>query len=252
MNFSVKTNFPESEEFDWNEKVQKNSKVGRVEVSFFSPELFLRNVRMDDVLEPFQSGSIEASSVHMAHTNITDFPLFELILDKTVQIAKRLNCKDIIIHPSKGTIDEVSGFITNTVDKILSKEKVYLCWETFTSKKRFLSGISGVSDFCHGRQWHKACYDFSHMHIDQEKTLKQISKYLDSIRIFHISNRIVDKELQHLPVFHQGAGDLDLDFLEILKFLKEKKYTGNIVLEYFPEYSEQLAEDALFLKHKFQ
>jgi len=251
MNFSVKANFPESEEFDWNEKIKNFSKVGRVEVSFFSPELFLRNVRIEDVIEPFQSLAMEVSSVHMAHANITDFPLFELILDKTVQIAKKLDCKNIVVHPGKGTIEEVSGFIGSTVDKILSKEKIYLCWETFTSKKRFLSGISGVADFCHGRQWHKACYDFSHMHIDQEKTIKQISRYLDCIRVFHISNRIVDKELQHLPVFYKGVGDLDLDFMEILKLLKEKNFNGNIVLEYFPEYSEHLVEDAMLLMHKF-
>lgn len=249
MEFAIRLCYPENNEYSWPEAVKEYNAAGNIEVAFYSTELFLRNVRVEDVEEPFQKNPIQVSSLHMAHVRITDFPLFELVLTKTVEIAKRLKCQDIVVHPSKGRLCDVKDFIEKTVDRILSHEKITLCWETFSSKKRFLSGINGIAEFCHGRQWHKACYDFSHIHDEQEAVVKQIFRYLDYIRIFHMSNRISAQNVQHLPVFHSGR--LDLDFIPILKSLKEKDYNGTLVLEYLPEFHSQLIEDALFLKGKF-
>lgn len=251
MNFSIRASYPENNEFSWSEELRRYKEAGRIEAAFYSTELFLRNVRLEDVVEPVKDIQLQVSSVHMAHAKITDFPLFELVLDKTIQIAKALDCEDIVVHPSKGDLNGVKGFIENNIDKILGREKFFLCWETFTSRKRFLSGIDGIADFCRGRQWHKACYDFSHIHDEEEVVLKQVSKYLDLIKIFHISNRISNQKLQHLPVFHRGEGELDLDFMPILKLIKEKEYNGTLVLEYLPEFHEQMVSDALFLMNKF-
>lgn len=252
MNFAVRLSFPENREYDWGEALRQYADVGSIELAFYSTELFLRNVKLEEVIEPFKNIPISVMSVHMAHVKITDFPLFELVLSKTIEIAKALNCHDIVVHPSKGQLRDVKDFIENTIDKILNHEKIYLCWETFSSKKRFLSGINGIAEFCHGRQWHKACYDFSHIHDEQAAVMKQISKYLEYIKIFHISNRISAQKVQHLPVFYAGGGKLDLDFMPILKFLKEKDYNGTLVLEYLPEFHSQLTDDALFLSNKFR
>lgn len=251
MNFSIRLSYPENNEFDWGNTVRQYAGAGKIELAFYSTELFLRNVKIEEVLEPFRKTPLEVLSVHMAHVNITDFPLFELVLDKTAQIAKAFNCDRIVVHPSKGELKNVSSFIEAAVDKVLSHEKIYLCWETFTSKKRFLSGINGIAEFCHGKHWHKACFDTSHVHDDQEVLVKQILKYLEYIKVFHISNRIKDEKIQHLPLFHRGVGDLDLDFLPILKLLKDKGFGGPVVLEYMPEFHSQLLEDIHFLNNKF-
>lgn len=267
MNFAIRVSYPENNEYDWDEALRQYADIGCIEAAFYSTELFLRNVKPEDVLAPFQKipltppsprrregearGPLGISSVHMAHVKITDFPLFELVLNKTIEIAKLLKCQDIVVHPSKGQLSEVRNFIENTVDKILNREKIFLCWETFTSKKRFLSGISGIAEFCHGKQWHKICYDFSHIHDEQEIVMKQISKYLEYIKVFHISNRISAQKIQHLPLFYSGGGKLDLDFMPIMKSLKDKDYNGALVLEYLPEFHSHLKEDALFLMNKF-
>lgn len=252
MNFSVRVSYPENGEYNWEEALRQYAEVGRVEVAFYSTELFLRNVKIEGVVRPFQGAvPLEVSSVHMAHAGITDFPLFEVILGRTIEIAKALNCQDIIVHPSKGRLEDVVLFIEEKIDPVLRREKIYLCWETFTSKKRFLTGISGIAEFCKGRQWHKACYDFSHIHDEQEVVMKEAGRYLEFIRVFHISNRISEKKLQHLPVFHKGAGKLDLEFGPILRFLKEKDFGGNIVLEYLPEFHSELRKDSLFLINKY-
>lgn len=251
MHFSIRVSYPENNEYSWEEAVQQYNNIGHIEVAFYSTELFLRNVKVEDVIETFQKNPMAVSSVHMAHVRITDFPLFELVLGKTIEIAKVLGCQYIVVHPSKGQLNDVKGFIEDKIDKILSLEKIYICWETFSSKKRFLSGINGITEFCHGKQWHKACYDFSHIHDEEALVIKEISRYLDFIKIFHISNRISAQNIQHLPLFHSGSGRLDLDFLPILKLLKEKDYDGTLVLEYLPEFHSQLLEDALFLINKF-
>lgn len=251
MQFSIRVSYPENNEYSWADAVKKYANIGHIEAAFYSTELFLRNVKVEDVIEPFQKNSMAVSSVHMAHVRITDFPLFELVLGKTIEIAKALGCQYIVVHPSKGQLSGVRDFINDKVDKILNREKVYICWETFSSKKRFISGINGIAEFCHGKQWHKICYDFSHIHDEEALVIKQISRYLDFIKIFHVSNRISAQNIQHLPIFHSGGGRLDLDFLSILKFMKEKDYDGSLVLEYLPEFHDQLLEDALFLINKF-
>lgn len=261
MHFSIRLSYPENNEprscaqgrgeYNWAEALKQYTDVGSIEAAFYSTELFLRNVKVEDVVAPFSDIPIDVSSIHMAHVRITDFPLFELVLGKTIEIAKALKCDDIVVHPSKGKLGDVKDFIENTVDRLLNREKIYICWETFSSKKRFLSGITGIAEFCHGKQWHKACYDFSHIHDEEASVMKQISKYLDYIKIFHISNRLSAQNIQHLPLFHSGSGRLDLDFLSILKFLKDKDYAGTLVLEYLPEFHSQLIEDALFLINKF-
>lgn len=243
MEFAIRLSYPENNEYSWSEAIQQYADAGNIELAFYSTELFLRNVKV----EAFQRGPLQVSSIHMAHARITDFPLFELVLTKTVEIAKCVDCQYIVVHPSKGRLGDVKDFIEGTVDKILNHEKIILCWETFSSKKRFLSGINGIAEFCHGKQWHKACYDFSHIHEEQDVVMKQISRYLDYIKIFHVSNRISIQNVQHLPLFNKG----DLDFMPILKFLKDKDYSGTLVLEYLPEFHSQLIEDALFLKGKF-
>lgn len=252
MNFAVRLSYPENNDYDWSEALRQYAGAGRIELAFYLTESFLRNVKLEEVIEPFKNIPLSVTSIHMAHVKITDFPLFELVLKKTIEIAKPLNCHDIVVHPSKGQLKDVKDFIGNTIDKMLNREKIFLCWETFSSKKRFLSGINGIAEFCHGRQWHKACYDFSHIHDEQEIVMKQISKYLEYIKIFHISNRISVQKVQHLPLFYSGAGKLDLDFMPILKFLKEKDYNGTLILEYLPEFHSQIVEDAKFLINKYE
>jgi len=250
MLFSVRVGYPDSDEYRWENILEQYKTAGNIELAFYSPEYFIRNVKADDVTEPLRDIPLNVTSVHMAHAQITDYPLFELVLDRTIGIAKKLNCKFVVVHPSKAELKQVENFINTVVDKILYKEKIFLCWETFESKKRVFSGADGIARFCHGKHWHKMCYDFSHVHESQDEVIKQIGKYLEYIKIFHVSNRIAAENVQHLPMFYKGKGELDLDYMPILKCLKEMKYDGVLVLEYLSEFEEEMMRDIAFLKNK--
>lgn len=248
MYASVRVSYPEGGKYDWFEAVREFESIGFIEVAFYLPQLFLDKVKTDDVISPFKNLKIKAKSVHMAHAHITEPPIFESVLKKTIEIAKLLDCDTIVAHPSYGRLHQVELFIDNVVSPLLDENKIYLCWETFSGKRRFLSGLEGIADFCQKRKWHKACFDFSHIHGEQEKILNSINKYLELIRIFHLSNRISEKRLQHLPLFHEKT---DLNFYRIIQFLKKKNIDGTVVLEYLPEYHSYLKNDAQFLMGEF-
>ncbi|GAI48903.1 unnamed protein product, partial [marine sediment metagenome] len=150
----------------------------------------------------------------------------------------------VVAHPSFARLGDVESFIDQRISPLLEENAIYLCWETFSGKRRFLSGLEGIANFCQKRKWHKACFDFSHIHEKQEKILEDIDRHLDLIKIFHVSNRITEQKLQHLPLFYKNA---DLDFHQILKFLKGRDFSGGIVLEYLPQYHSYLKKDAQVL-----
>lgn len=55
--------------------------------------------------------------------------------------------------------------------------------------------------------------------------------------------------MQHLPIFYKNT---DLDFHHIIRFLKAKNFSGNLVLEYLPEYHGFLKKDAQLLIEKYR
>ncbi len=195
-------------------------------------------------LHPYDSLSINADSVHMAQERLQNKDSFVPILSKTIEIAESLDCDKIVVHPSRDKGKEIERFVHSKITPLLRDNEVYLCWETFESKKRFLSGIEEIVKFCRDNEWHRACYDFSHVSDSQEKILEDIKRYKEHIAIFHVSNRISKPRKQHLPVFEGG----DLDFNEISKVIKENYTDVILVLEYLYEYHYRLIEDALNLK----
>ena len=248
MNISIRVSFPENGGYDWTEALKEYEAVGSVEVAFYMPQSFLNNVNIEDVVAPFKNLKVRCSSVHMAHARITEPFIFEPVLRRTIGIARALDCNIVVAHPSFGKLEQAESFIGGAVSPLLEKNAIFLCWETFSGKRRFLSGIEGIAAFCRERSCYKACFDFSHIHEKQEKLLEDINKHFDLIYVFHMSNRIVDRKLQHLPIFHEDA---DLDFHRILQFLKRRGFSGRIVLEYLPEYHSFLAKDARILIERY-
>lgn len=248
MDISVRTQFPERGEYDWGETLKEFESIGVVETAFYLPQPYLKSVNIEEVISPFKKLKIKCGSLHMAHARITEPFLFEAISKKTIEIARALDCNIIVAHPSFARLKDVESFIDDTISPLLERNAVYLCWETFSGKRRFLSGLEEIANFCQKRKWYKACFDFSHIHEDQEKILEDIDKYFSAIKIFHVSNRITMQKLQHLPLFHEKA---DLDFHRILNFLKDKDFPGVVVLEYLPEYHGYLKKDAQVLIKKY-
>ena len=250
MKIAVRVTYPETGKYDWFEALQSYKEIGRIEVAFYFPKSFLEKVSIESVVFPLQKLNLIASSIHLAHARITEPEIFESVLRKSIKIARELNCDKLVVHPSFGKLDDVKSFLNNVVDPILDENGIFLCWETFESKRRILSGIEGIVDFCKDRIWHRACYDFSHIHKDEDDVLIEIEKYLKYVEVFHVSNRIKDKKKQHLPIFYNEEKPA-LNFNRIFKFLNDKGYDDGIVLEYLPEYRDYVKPDARFLIERF-
>ena len=214
-----------------------------MEVAFYRPQLFLERVAVEDVVAPFSTLSLRATSVHMAQARIAQFDEFLAVLHKTIPIAQALNCRLIVAHPTNARLVDVEQKIASAVDPLLVQAGITLCWETFTGRRRFLSGIEGIAAFCRGRPHHAACYDTSHLHKPQTEVLADIADYADCVRCFHLSNRGSQEGQQHLPLRDpQGV----LDFDEILAAIAESGFGGSLTLEYLYQFHDQLVTDALW------
>ena len=252
---AVRVAYPEGGEYSWTEALRPFSALGAVEVAFRSPQLFLNEVEIRDVVSPFSKLPVQAATIHMAHAPITEPEIFARTLEKTVRIAKELECPLIVVHPSRGRPPQVEEFFAQRIDPLLERAGALLCWETFESKRRFLSGIEGIAAFClcRGRGWHGACYDTSHLLKPQEEVLRDIQTYASVIKCFHLSNRAGGGgrgELeQHLPLRHPEG---ELDFEEVLRVIRESGFLGALTLEYLKEHHDRLVEDALWVEEQLK
>jgi sugar phosphate isomerase/epimerase len=145
MKFSVRVSYPESGKYNWFEAVKTYKNIGFAEVAFLDPELFL-NAELKDIIMPFKKTNIKVSSIHFAQFNLSKLDLFLKVFNKTARIAGLLNCDLIVIHPSMGKHDEIKSFLNEKIDPVLEREGLYLCWETFESKRRIFGGIDQISN----------------------------------------------------------------------------------------------------------
>lgn len=251
MHVAVRVSYPERGTYDWYEALAAYAKLGCVEVAFYRPDLFLAEVQVDRVVAPFASLPLKATSVHMAQARIAEFGTFVQVLRRTLTITQALDCRLVVVHPTNAQLAEVSPKIAAVIDPLLAEAGATLCWETFSGRRRFLSGIEGIAAFCRGsalsqpkdRAYHAACYDTAHLHKPQVEVLADISTYGDCICCFHLSNRDAGGTRQHLPLRHpEGA----LDFEELLAGIARSGYSGPLTLEYLPEFHDQLLADGLW------
>jgi sugar phosphate isomerase/epimerase len=250
MKFSVRVSFPESGKYDWFEAVKTFQNIGFVEVAFLDPELFLK-ADIKEILKPFKKINIKASSIHFAQFKLSNLDLFSNVFNKTTEIAKSLDCDLIVIHPSMGKYEAIKKLLKERIEPVLKKEELYLCWETFESRRRIFGSIEGMFDFCKNTRAHRICYDFSHVHKEQKDILRDLRENINNIKIFHISNRVKNSIKQHYPIYYPEE-EMALDFDKILSFLAQIKYSGHLVLEYLPQFHPQLLPDGLKLKNVYE
>lgn len=250
MKVTVRNAYPEEGQYDWSKDLPRWEKLGAIEVAFYKVKPFLTKVSIKNVIGPFSKLALCVPDVHMAHARLTIKDEFLATLIKTIKIAKALNSRHIVIHPSFGQLKDIENFLQAVVTPLLEQNDLYICWETFKSKRRIFGGPKGIIKFCKTNPRYKMCYDFSHIHKPEEEVLKDIEEYFSYLVVLHASNRISTKGKQHLPLFQKKTkfGKTDLNFKKIIAFLKAKNYQGSFVLEYLYEYHSALLKDALRVK----
>jgi len=243
IHVAIRAAYPEQGNYDWSQMLAFLQPVGFVEVAFYRPELFLDQVRLEDVVAPFASLGIAATSIHMAQARVGEIHTFAAVLARTVTLARELSCPLIVAHPTPGQLVDVAPQVETYLQPLLEDSGIVLCWETFEGKRRFLAGIEGIAAFCAGRPHHAACYDTSHLHKAQDELLADVAAYGRQIRVYHLSNRGPGPTQQHLPL-RDPTGVLD--FRRVLEAIARSDFSGPLVLEYLHEFHEQLIPDALW------
>ncbi len=245
MDIGVRLVYPAKNQFNWSEALKEYSAVDEIELAFYLPEDFYK-INPEEVCLPVLEQKLKVNSIHLPHIDFNKPGIIANTLLKIAPIGKKLNCNLLVAHPSFGPFEEFRKKPLNTLNELLTECDLQICWETFSSKRRIFYTLEGLSSFCRENNRYHICYDTSHVGKSQEKVLTDLNRYLPFIKIIHCSN--ISSQKQHLPI---RSPDGILDFDEIFRFLKEKEYSGKIVLEYLPEFHDRLIPDCLNLKSKY-
>jgi len=190
------------------------------------------------------------------HVKVAHMPLDTLrqdpleMIDMIKELRDEVGVFKFVIHPNKDIKTFIPFFIDNNI------LDVTLCIENFPWRKKkelrnplkmieyigwmreanFMNGAPSVDNV-------KLCLDTSH--TDDIWFEYQLMYYLiPYISVIHLSNR--EGRKQHLP-FNTPKGDLNLvGFVKDLK--KRYDWSGDIVLEYMPEYRYKLTPNGDYIK----
>lgn len=176
----------------------------------------------------------EVLSVHAVQAPITD-ERFRTWGKEIADFAKHLGAATITLHPNNANKDEESQkealrnleYFTG-----LYGSDIVFCIETFEGKRRIFTPDETVTFKL------PMTLDTSHIR-DNGKIWSLLKSYRENILNVHLSAR--DGSRQHLPI--------DNFCKEIVMYLIENKWQGNVILEYLFEFHDQMPSDLEFLAH---
>jgi sugar phosphate isomerase/epimerase len=240
-NIAIRAQYPEDGSYSWEQTIDKYSLEGNVpiELAFYKSKYF-QDISSEDIIKPLKEKNISVNSIHFPHFSLPSYNKYKQALTKCCELAKKIGVKYIVAHPPFGTLNKRRDFLEDIVEPILRNNNVSLLWETFRGNKRILNGIEEIVQYGNGKPNFGACYDFSHIFLDQKKVMEQLKKYISFIKEFHISDFNLETKEQHLPIFNKKGS---LDFMEILEFLKDSKFQGHLTFEYLKQYHKYYNKD---------
>lgn len=183
---------------------------------------------LGEIAEKIKSYGMDVLSVHAVQAPITD-ERFKAWGKETAEFAKALGATTITLHPNNVAKDKtVQDEALKNLEYFsgLYKDEVVFCIETFEGKRRVFSPDE-IALFNL-----PMTLDTSHIRND-EKVKSLIKEYKERILNVHLSAREGAK--QHLPI--------DNFCKEIVAYLIENKWKGNVMLEYLFEYHDRMLKD---------
>jgi len=182
---------------------------------------------INDIISFFKSSSITILSIHATQGRITD-DAFLTWGKKTIEIAKELGVKHIIVHPNHVHKEQRQTYQMKAVENLkkLSDETCTFSIETFTGKSRVLRPMEIVDLEL------PMTLDVAHIKDDQI-TYRIIDKYWKNIKTVHLSAK--NEKEHHLPI--------DIFCVKILKKLYKLGWQGNVILEYLPWHHYRVRND---------
>ena len=246
MKVAIRAQYPATGKYDWREALDALAPVKYIELAFHSPDNFVRFVDLESVVGPIMDLNLGVPTIHMAHASLTNLGLFIPVLIGTLKMAWELNCRNIVVHPSRGEVKGMDVLFWQAIIPLLEDYNCDILWETFSGKRRILTAWDELAKFCECYRRNSICYDICHMQRrSASEVVDDIETYWSLIEAFHFSNWSSMPHMQHLPL-----GDGILDFNSIVKHLKWRDFQGSITLEYLPEFHDRLVPDALRLMEK--
>ena len=188
--------------------------------------------RLAEIAEKIKSYGTQVLSVHAVQLPITD-EKFKIWGKEIAGFAKTLGATNITLHPNNVNKDKAAqekALKNLEYFSGLYNGEVVFCIETFEGKRRVFTPDETVSFNL------PMTLDTSHIR-DDEKVWSLIKGYKERILSVHLSAR--DDARQHLPI--------DSFCKDMVRYLIDSKWTGNVILEYLFEFHDQMLKDLEFL-----
>lgn len=207
-----------------------------IQLSFFKHQDFFK-MRHNFIKEVCDSLNINITTVHAPTVDVFDEDFLEVI----EEIKRIYKTSLISIHPQKG---ELSLSLAKLKDyaKIFAELEVILAYENFPSivgKRKWICTPSQMHSYFN-LDFLKLTFDTSHLDSPSD-CIQEMSEVFDKVAVIHLSDK--DRAKEHLPL---GSGCVP--YQKFIEYLKRRRFSGPLVLEYMPEYEDRLIEDVKRLK----
>ncbi len=188
---------------------------------------------LPEIARKIKSSHVEVLSIHAVQAPITD-EKFKVWGKEIADFAKMLGVKTITLHPNninKDKIVQEKALENLKYFTDLYKNEIIFCIETFEGKRRVFTPDEIVS--------FNLPMTIDTAHIKDDKKIWELLKdYKENIKNVHLSAK--EGNRQHLPI--------DSFCKEVISFLIEDKWNGNVILEYLPEFHGRILTDLESLK----
>lgn len=188
---------------------------------------------LGEIAQKIKSYGTEVLSIHAVQAPITD-ERFKAWGREIAEFAKVLGVATITLHPNNVNKDNaVQDEAVKNLEYFagLYKDEVIFCIETFEGKRRVFTPDEIASFKL------PMTLDTSHIR-DDEKVWSLLHGHKEHILNVHLSAREGAK--QHLPI--------DSFCKDVVRYLIDSKWDGNVILEYLFEFHDQMLKDLELLK----
>lgn len=235
INVGVSCGLPKENRYNLN-VIPKN-----IQLAMFKYDQFESNYE-----EIFFQVDTSKTNVLVTHLPLDTMKIdFNLVMATMGEIARRTSCKKFVIHPNKGINEFIKKFLK--MSEIYNDFNLQLCIETFAwRKKKEIRSPLEIVEHVISNNVNNLSMVIDTSHIEDVWFNYPIMKHLlKHTSVIHLSNR--SKEFgQHLP-FNDQRGDLNLvQFVKLLQ--RQYKWSGDIILEYMPEYQYKLSKNVKYIE----
>ncbi|MCG8571105.1 MAG: sugar phosphate isomerase/epimerase [Spirochaetes bacterium] len=220
-----------------------------MQVAFFQRKVF-RNFDHSRFNKRLKDHQISVRSIHAPATDVYHQANNEF-MDMLQTIIDIYQVNTITIHPQRGEKKQAKRYYQKLEEEI-KKMGIILAYETFEEEavnRKWISQLEEMHKYFDVLKFPFLGITYDFTHSTYEKSLEEVSRYHEKIKVVHLSDAKKDKPLdmneyhQHLPL---GSGDYKV--IKFIDLLLNIKYQHFVVLEYHPEYDHLLKTDAQALQ----